>query len=219
MTCPAVGPPVDSDSSSPSAEETGPRRLIVLPFQWHLGDPARLTLILDELVARPQWMNIPMSAEDLRKNYAAHLTNPANGIYEVWQGGTLVGILTLHGIVPGMEAILHFVFFDGNLVGKRTLLRQFIAKCFRDFGFRRLVMQIPEPVDTLIRFARAKLGFRYEGETVVTGHPSLAVLGMENPQVWVARQGSRKEQAHWQGDRWVDVIRLRLLASECEGPM
>ena len=194
-------------------------RFLVVPFRWDTGDPRRLSVILDELVARPQWMNIPMSPDDLRKNYAHHLTNPLHGIYEVWQGGTLVGILTLHGIVPGMEAILHFVFFDGNLVGKRTLLKQFIAKCFRDFGFRRLVMQIPEPVDTLIRFARAKLGFRYEGETVVEHHPSLASLGMENPQVWVARQGSRKEQAHWLGDRWVDVIRLRLLASECEERM
>ena len=193
--------------------------LIVLPFRWNQGDPRRLTLILDELVARPQWMNIPMSSEDLRGHYAHHLTNPANGVFEVWQGGTLVGILTLHGIVPGMEAVLHFVFFDGNLVGKRTLLKQFIAKCFRDFHFRRLVMQIPEDVETLIRFARAKLGFRYEGEAVVTGHPALAALGMENPHVWIARQGSRKEQAHWSGDRWVDVIRLRLLASECEERM
>lgn len=164
-------------------------------------------------------MNIPMSAEDLRLNYAHLLTDPRHGVFEVWQGGEIVGILTLHGIVPGMEAILHFVFFDGNLVGKRSLLKQFIAKCFRDFGFRRLVMQIPEPVETLIRFARAKLGFRYEGEAVVAGHPSLPALGMENPQVWIARQGSRKEQAHWHGDRWVDVIRLRLLATECEDRM
>lgn len=193
--------------------------LIVVPFRWDQGDPRRLSVILDELVARPQWMNIPMGPEDLRKHYAHHLTNPSHRIYEVWQGGTLVGILTLHGIVPGMEAILHYVFFDGNLVGKRKLLLQFIAKCFTDFRFRRLVMQIPEPVETLIRFARAKLGFRYEGETTVSGHPSLGSLGMENPHVWVARQGSRKEQAHWLGERWVDVIRLRLLASECEERM
>ena len=210
---PAQAPPGDSGSSSPSG------KLIVLPFRWNEGDPRRLTVILDHLVARPQWMNLPMVPEDLRTHYAHHLTNPIHRVFEVWQAGTLVGILTLHGIVPGVEAILHFVFFDGNLVGKRTLLKQFIAKCFRDHGVRRLVMQIPEPVDTLIRFARAKLGFRYEGEVVVAAHPSLPALGMENPQVWVARQGSRKEQAHWLGDRWVDVIRLRLLASECEDHM
>jgi hypothetical protein len=191
----------------------------VVPFQWQQGDPRRLSYILDKLVERTLWMNVPTTEEERRKTYAHHLTNPLHGTFEVWQGGEIVGILFLHSVVPGVEANLHFAFFDSNLVGKRTLLKQFIAKCFRDFGFRRLVIQFPEPYEKLIHFARSKLGFRYEGEAVVANHPSLASLGMENAQVWVARQGSRREQAHWLHDRWVDVIRLRLLASEYEGHM
>lgn len=187
---------------------------IVVAYDPFRGDPAKNVLILDQLCARPEWTVAPLSPEAMRVNYAANLTHPAHRIYEVWRGGQLVGILTLTRVVPGLEAVLHFVFFDGNLTGKRRLLRHFISTCFRDHGFRRLVMQVPEPVETLIRFARVKLGFRFEGETGVSDHPALARLGMDNPQVWVARQGSKKEQAHWHDGRWVDVVNLRLLASE-----
>lgn len=189
---------------------------LVCPYDPFRGDPAKNTRILDQLCARPDWTVAPLDADARRANYAANLTHPQHRIWEVWRGGELVGILTLTRIAFPVEAVLHFVFFDGNLTGKRRLLRQFITTCFRDLGFRRLVMQVPEPVETLIRFARVKLGFRFEGETAVGDHPALARLGMDNPHVWVARQGSKKEQAHWHEGRWVDVVTLRLLASEWE---
>lgn len=221
MTSPAVGLPVDSASSKSDSPEYG--HYILCPYT--LGAPGnpKHSLILDQLCARPYWTQAPMSPDDLRRNYALLLskgltdvaTQPEYGIFEVWRGGTLVGILTLHGIIPGIEAVLHFVFFDGNLIGKRTLLKQFIRTCFRDYGFRRLLMQVPEPVETLIRIAR-KLGFRCEGETALAGHPALERLGMDHPERWVARQGSRKQAAHWYGGQWVDLIQLRLLASEVE---
>lgn len=187
---------------------------IVIPYSLTEGPREKHTLILDQLCARQQWTMTPMTYEERRANFATHLTNPQNGVYEVWQGSNLVGILGLHGVIPGVEAIFHFAFFDSNLVGKRTILLQFIRSCFRDFGLQRLVMLIPEPVETLIRFARAKLGFRYEGETRLIGHKALAGLGMENPHVWVARQGSRKERCHWQDGTWHDLIQLRLLAED-----
>ena len=211
MTSPAPAPPADSGSSSVA-------RFLLVPYDPHRGPLEKNTLILDQLCARPQWTQAPLAPADLRANYAALLVDQKNGVFEVWRGDKLVGILTLHGIVPGVEATLHFVFFDGNLIGRRSLIRQFIGKCFRDFGFRRLVMAIPEPVETLVRFAR-KLGFRYEGEMRLQHHAALPNLGMEHPHVWVAKQGSRREQAHWQDGSWRDLIVLRLLASEYEEPM
>lgn len=210
MTSPAPAPPAASDSSRSGSFGA----FIVVPYDPLVGDPTKNTRILDQLCARPQWTRVPLDPARLRANYAALLTDPRHGVFEVWRGGDLVGILSLTGVVPGVDAILHFVFFDGNLVGKRRLLHQFIGKCFRDFGFQRLTMQVPEPVDPLIRFARVKLGFRYEGEDAIQAHPALPKLGMENPHVWVARQGSRRQHAHWQDGRWHDLIQLRLLASE-----
>lgn len=207
-----VEPVESSGQASPSGAQFG--AFIVVPYDPFRGDIEKNVKILDQLCARPEWTVAPLSPEERRVNYAANLTHPHHRIYEVWRGGALVGILTLTRVVPGIEAVLHFVFFDGNLTGKRRLLRQFITTCFQTLGIRRLVMQVPEPVETLIRFARVKLGFRFEGETAVASHPALARLGMDNPQTWVARQGSKKEQAHWHDGRWVDVVTLRLLASE-----
>lgn len=187
---------------------------IIAPYTIGTEPHPKHTIILDQLCARPQWTQTPMTATQRRANFALLLSDPNNGVYEVWQGANLVGILTLHGVIPGVEAVFHFAFFDSNLVGKRQLLLQFIRSCFTDFGFQRLVMLIPEPVDTLIRFARTKLGFRYEGEVGLAGHKALAGLGMENPHVWVAKQGSRKEHCHWQDGVWHDLVALRLLSSE-----
>ena len=202
--------------TSPDSPEFG--SFFLVPFRVRPeGHPLNST-ILDHLCAHPYWTQAPMAPEDLRRNYAALLVDPRHGVYEVWRGDQLLGILTLHGIIPGIEATLHFVFFDDNLVGKRLLLRQFIAKCFRDWGFRRLVMEVPEPMDKLIRIMR-KYGFLPEGETALTGHPlmtRLRELGIDHPERWVARQGSRKEGAHWYDGRWCDLMRLRLLREEWE---
>lgn len=190
---------------------------LIVPFEWQRGDPARLTLLLDQLCARPEWMQAPLDAHDRRATYAALLTNPSHGVFEVWRGGNLVGILTLHGITPGVEAVIHFVFFDANLVGRRSLLRTFILKCLRDYGFRRLVALVPEPAEKLLRFLRTHLGFRYEGEGLPIGTDVKAALlkaGITDPDVWAAKRGSRSDGAHFWKGTWVDLLRLRVTVAD-----
>jgi RimJ/RimL family protein N-acetyltransferase len=189
--------------------------LLMVPYVWDQGDLTRNVKLLDHLVSHPQWIGNPnLSPEDLRLVHATILTDPRNRLFECWRGPEFVGVLYLTEIFPGVGATLHFTFLDAELRGKAKLLHQFIGRCFNEFGFHRLTMYIPEHVETLASYARRKLGFRFEGEP--RDHPLYGKLGTENPSVWVARQGSRREKMHWdeKTGQWSDLIVLRLLKDE-----
>ena len=202
--------------------------LFAIPYRPLEGNPAKNTIVLDAVSQHPWWFAKEGKPEDRRFTAAWLLSDPANLFWEVWRGGEFVGILCLWRISLKMDALVHFIFFDKNLVGKRTFLLRFLDYCFTTLEFERLSMEIPEPVDTLIRFARKKLGFRYEGEARQVDHPSMQAVKpvldaigqktvkgqIENPAVWVARQGSRREKAHYYNGQLRDIVCLRLLKSE-----
>ena len=108
-------------------------------------------------------------------------------------------------------------------VGKRGLIYYFVTYCFTTLGFRRLSVEVPEDAEKLLRFYR-KLGFRFEGEHRATGLTPTAFLQagapglrpIENAPTWIAKHGSRREGVFWREDRWLDVLRLRLMRSEWE---
>jgi len=192
---------------------------LATPYEPERGGPEKVQRILDAAANHPQWFNGPSTPEE-RQHLAFWLLNhPEHLTWEVWRGGELVGILLLWKITPKTDALLHFVFFDHNLAGKVGLLQRFLGYCFRDLGFQRITMEIPEDIEKLVSFARRKLAFRYEGESAVKSHPLIADLERAtgksgNPHTWVAAQGSRRERAHWRDGVWLDLICLRLTAPE-----
>ena len=202
---------------------TLPAGLFATPYAFQEVDPAWNTLLLDTLAQHPQWVYTPSTEAERRVTAAAVLTSPDNLIWGVWRHGELLGVLYLGKIVRGLDATLHVLFFDRNLVGKRALLHRFIGFCFTepDLAFRRLSVEVPEDADKLLRFYR-KFGFRFEGETRATGLVPTAFLEAGAPGLpaipgasrWIASQGSRVEGAFWRDGRWIDVLRLRLLRDE-----
>jgi hypothetical protein len=186
--------------------------LIAQPYVWDDGHPLKNTILLDTFVAHPDFLTFPHSPEEARAIGANLLTNPGHIVFEVWKDGGIAGIMILTRIVPRVDALLHFLFTDRDLVGKRKLLQNFVGFCFTDLGFNRLSMEVPEG-SKVERFARRVLNFGYEGES----RPRNAELPKSLDQVWVARQGSRSEKSYFNGNVWSDVLRLRLLASEWVG--
>ena len=197
--------------------------LLALPY-----DPASVDIqysvqILDTLVAHPQFFSMPGDPPTLRASAAAIMADARNLHWGVWRGEELLGMLSLTNVVEGLDARLHFLFFDRNLVGKRALLRQFLAHCFGPLGFRRLSAEVPEDAAKLIRFYR-NMGFRYEGECALAHDARVQRLNdgrdgeqvVAYPEAWVAKQGSRIEKAFYRGGAWIDLLRLvlwpRLLA-------
>lgn len=170
------------------------------------------TALLDGFVAHPEFLSYPHSIEDARVVAAALLTDPSNLIWTTYDNRLLTGCVILTRIVPRIDALLHFLFLDNNLAGKRKLLKNVIGYCFTDLGFNRLSMEVPEGV-RLERFARKVLSFRLEGEN----RPRNQTLPVGLSDNWVARQGSRREQSYFDGADWKDVMLLRVLACEWVG--
>ena len=197
-------------------EEVG---LIVSPYIWsNEANALDNTLLLDTFCAHGFFCTYPQTPEDQRIIGASLLTNPANLVYGVWRGGNLVGVCILTEVVPGADATFHFLFTDGKLRSRRPVLHEFLGHCFRDLGFERISMRVPEFKPALIDFARLKLGFRFEGEVAAKLHQDVCKIAPpdQRPHVFVARFGSRKENAHYHDGRWQDVICLRLLKDEYE---
>lgn len=207
--------------TAPLPVAEGKAGLFALPYTVFTGndalDEARNATVLDSVAGLPNMFPVVSSVEERRLVVAQYLTNPENVCWGIWRGGALCGILLLTRVTPGVDALCHIAFFDKCLWDKQTLLRNMIGVVFRSLALQRLSAEIPSHLEPLIRFARTKLGFRFEGEPtaathVVTGR--LGPLGVNNPARWLAHWGSRREQAHFDGTTWVDVVCLRILREE-----
>jgi hypothetical protein len=182
-------------------------------FYWATANPLECTAMLDEFVAHPEFLAYPLTPEQARVVGADLLTNTANLVWTTYNGRDLTGCVILTRIIPRVDALVHFMMIDKDLASKRKLLRNLLGYCFRELGFNRLSMEVPEGV-RLERFARKVLDFRLEGE-IRPRNPELPKGLSDN---WVARQGSRREQAYYDGTVWHDVVLLRLLAREWVEP-
>ena len=178
-------------------------------YDWRTIDPVDNTELLDAFVAHPEFLTYPQEPLVARAIAAALVTDERNLAWATYSDQTLTGIIILTKIVPKVDALLHFLFLDQDLAGKRKLLKNVITHAFRDLGLNRLSMEVPEGV-RLERFARKVLSFKLEGET----RPRNPELPKGLSDNWVARQGSRREAAYFDGQEWKDVLLLRLLARE-----
>lgn len=195
--------------------------LVALPLNpFKLSDNAAST-VLDGMASLPVFP-MPTNGKDERRVFIASvLSDPHNRAWLVWREGSLCGILLLTDIVPQVDALCHFAFFDRTLFGRKTLIWKMMGQVFREFGLQRLSVELPEHLTPLIKFCRNKLYFRCEGEQAANAHP--LIVEKVSPYVanagsWAARLGSRREKAFWREDtqEWVDLIRLRLLREEYE---
>jgi hypothetical protein len=196
--------------------------LFAVPFNPYIGPPEKLTVILDHMCAHPLWFAAPMTPEAIRKDCAGYLADQSNMKWEVWLGGRLVGMVLLTRIVPRVDALLHFTFFGISLFSTRKLLWNLMGHIFEELDLQRISFETPESVKGLVAFARSKLGFRYESELNCSNHPLVAFLKSHDAgrfhaadaPTWIAKQGSRREAAHWDGKKWRDVALLRLRRDE-----
>lgn len=181
-------------------------------YTWTDVHPNDNTALLDEFVAHPEFLSHPLPPDQARAVGAHLLTDPNNIVWATYSKDTLTGVVLLTRVVPKVDALLHFLFLDRDLSSKRKLLTNLLRHCLTDLGFHRLSMEVPEGI-RLERFARRTLGFRLEGE-IRDRNPELPKC-LDN--VWVAKQGSRREQSYFNGRSWSDILLLRLLSGELCG--
>jgi hypothetical protein len=196
--------------------------LFAVPFNPMVGNPERLTVLLDHLCAHPLWFAAPTTPEEMRVVCARHLADQSSRKWECWLGGRLVGMVLLTRITPRIDALLQFTFFGISLFSTRRLLWNLIGQSFDEFELERISFEAPEHVKGLVSFARSRLGFKFEGETSCANHPLTTFLRSRDSgrfhaadaPTWIAKQGSRREASHWDGKKWRDVVLLRLRRAE-----
>lgn len=199
-----------------------------------IRDPAKLAYLLDRIVEHEsQWTDFQADIND-RKAIAisafADALSPerSDTILEVWKFGgepTVVGLIGFTDIVQHTDAQFHPVFFDGKLTnafGKRELLLRAMDWAFQVWNLHRLSLQIPGDSLALVRFARGKLGFRFEAENrsilqervKAHGHLYKRSNVALSPRAREAELGSRRYQAVLRKGNWLDMILLSVTREE-----
>jgi len=179
--------------SPPPAPEA---RYQAIPFTITPERDHILQHILDNMITfETMFTDYQKNDNTRRASIAASLTKLDSVTWEVWELENqlpvdLVGILHLSDIVPGQDAVAHYVFFDGDLRGKTTLLQRVLDWVFEDHpeaGWRslqRLTLTIPDYAYALARHAQHYLGFGGQF-TYKTGGKTIKVEGVkENAISW-----------------------------------
>lgn len=197
----------------------------VIPFGVLPLKAERLEKLLAHMCDKPGWFNHPMTADEIYATSLMTLADATVWKWEIWRGGEFAGMLILDRLSPKVDALFHFTLFPGiPLFGLQKLLADFLGYAFQQFDLQRVSVEVPEHHPKLIRFFRQRLGFKYESELHLEGHSLVELMGgkdarrlnlhMTEPVPWLARLGSRREHAHWDGQQYRDLILLRLLRSE-----
>lgn len=191
-----------ASSYQPSAETLG---VFAIPFIINgPQDAPKLQYILDRACEHRPWFpdhiwNDPPSRRSSARAYLADTFS--NGrVWEVWRGNSLLGILLLTDVEPGMNAQCHFLFFDHELRNKRRLCLNVMTAVFEEYGLHALRVEVPECFAKYCGFLRKGLGFRYESERWLA--PS------------EAKKASRKYQATMYEGQWQDVLLLSVTSQE-----
>ena len=197
--------------------------LIAVPFDPARGPADKIPRLFQWFEAHPLWFATGADPEEIRLNIAWAMSDPACWKWEVWSGGDFVGMLLLTNVVPRLDATFHFTTWGTNLFRFRKLIWNFWGYVFEHFDLRRISVEVPDHERKLLRFYRDKLCVRFENEVHLDSLPVVQFLmapghrgHMPDAPVWVARQGSRREQAHFDGKRWRDLLLLRLFRTEYE---
>lgn len=119
------------------------------------------------------------------------LLDPYSRTWEVWGEDALpIGILYLTNVIPGGDALAHYLFFDADLRGKSDLIESIIQWCFEDHptegwvALRRMTVEVPSYAFALARHASRYLGFSGPFKYTRKGI-SLPVEGVKsNALVW-----------------------------------
>jgi RimJ/RimL family protein N-acetyltransferase len=85
----------------------------------------------------------------------------SNGIFYVVDD--FVGVFYMTEMKPGVDAQVHFSFFDRRLRGRLELMRAMVRYCFEEYKFHRLSTEIPLYIKHFSLDFLEALGFKYEG--------------------------------------------------------
>lgn len=208
------------------AVETSGGRLWAVPLHLNPAVPDKHTPLFDHLVAHPYWFSVSLDPDEVRREAAGGLCLPDTRAWEVWEETTMVGLLVLTKLLPGLDATVHFTFWRTNLFAARRLIHAWLGVVFQDYDLQRVTVEVPEHTKGILAFVRQRLGFRFEGEADCASHKIGVFLESDAAKkhgiltheagMWLAKQGSRRECAHWdpKAQKFRDVLILRLLRRE-----
>lgn len=127
---------------------------------------------------------------DFKKFCALLLSNGEGGVQPnglFWVVDDFVGIFYMTRIRPGLDAEVHYTFFDRIQNGRVTLTREMLKYGFQKYAFRRLSVEIPLFASEHTFHFVGALGFRPEG---------------------------KRRKGIWHNDAWFDVKLYGILREE-----
>ena len=135
--------------------EAGPYRARIMGLTW-----PKLFMLWEQL------KKFRVLFSDLTKgdfdNFVRYVTSPDTFWLEIYNGGEVVGLVTLEGIERLVEANAHVLFLDKHLADKIDICKEIVKWLFGNFTFHRLTVEVPVNYYWSVRLVK-ELGFKHEG--------------------------------------------------------
>jgi RimJ/RimL family protein N-acetyltransferase len=80
-----------------------------------------------------------------------------------WVIDNFIGMLYLTDIKPGLDAKVHYCFFDRRHIGREKLIREMLKFVFKEFQFERVTAEIPLYATRKTFMFAEQVGFKKEG--------------------------------------------------------
>lgn len=139
-------------------------RIIVQIPPWTVREmiftPQRISWLWEQLKHYPSLTTDPTKGDP--EQLWISVSSPQSFWTEVWEDSELVGILYASHIQPGVDALLHPIFFDRKLSEKVPICMAAMQWALKQFSLHRISVAIPEMYFATVRLAK-KLGFTLEG--------------------------------------------------------
>lgn len=105
--------------------------------------------------------------QDFKKFLELFLTEHEDGTIEprglFWVMDDFVGVFYMTEIIPEVDAIVHYTFFDRRQKGRSELIRAMLKYAFAKYNFRRLTVEVALYASVATMKFVEEVGFKKEG--------------------------------------------------------
>ena len=128
-----------------------------------------------------------------------------------WVVDDFVGLFYMTRIIPNVDALVHYIFFDKIHKGREKLMEAMILYAFETFNFKRISVELPDYASGYAFNMIEDLGFNLEGcrqkaSENKSGWHDVFLFGMTRENFLNHTKASLRQDSHKLGNLWRRIV-------------
>lgn len=128
-----------------------------------------------------------------------------------WVVDDFVGLFYMTRIIPNVDALVHYIFFDRIHKGREHLIESMMSYAFKTFGFQRITVELPDYASGHAFTMIEDLGFNLEGckqhaSENKAGWHDVFLFGLTRENFINHTKASLRQDSHKLGNLWRRIV-------------